>query len=115
MKCFTASVDPPASSEVMAMNDTQHKLPEAQGKETCAKPEIREYLSVYIINPIEDPFAKMVEDHFLECRDCREFFLMMLSVRGDSRRAKSAGAGQQGGASSEGQVVRLDDFRKEWP
>jgi predicted anti-sigma-YlaC factor YlaD len=67
-----------------------------------------------LADPLESPIAQEVEDHLLECRYCREFFLAVLSMRGEARMVKATRAGVDGNPSSNAKVARLSDFKKEW-
>jgi predicted anti-sigma-YlaC factor YlaD len=68
-----------------------------------------------LADPLESPVAREVEDHLLECRYCREFFLAVLSMRGEARMVKAMRAGTDGGPLSNAKVTKLSDFKKEWP
>jgi anti-sigma factor RsiW len=80
----------------------------------CTNPVIGDRLSAYISNPLDDATAEEVEDHLLECRHCRKFFLTMLRIRGEARRTKDAPDGDNGRAPSDEKLVRFPDFKKEW-
>ncbi len=97
------------------MNTSQYKINEAQASGTCTHPTLGDRLSAYLADPVESPAAEEVEDHLLECRYCREFFLMVLSIRGEARMAKKKRAGANGHSSNDEKVLRLADFRKECP
>lgn len=98
------------------MNTSKHQFAEAQVNGVCENPDVRERLPVYITNPLEDPSANEVEDHLLDCRHCRELFVMMLRLHNEARSAKNLrGGGGNGRAANEAQVLRLADFRKDWP
>jgi Putative zinc-finger len=97
------------------MKIIKHELAEAQVNGACTNPVIREHLSFYITNPLEDPSAEEVEDHLLDCRHCREVFLIMLSVRNEARVSRDKHNGENGRAAHDVKVLQLADFRKEWP
>jgi predicted anti-sigma-YlaC factor YlaD len=88
---------------------------EALSRRQCVNPEARKELYAYISGTLESSESGEVEDHLLECRNCRDFFLIMLSV-GDEARAShelrsDAEALTRGGAH----VPPPDDFKKKWP
>jgi hypothetical protein len=83
--------------------------------DVCRHPALRDHLSVYVINPLEDPSAEEVEDHLLDCRHCRKLFLTMLNLRNGARGTKNMRRSENGRESNEAQVFRLAEFRKEWP
>lgn len=93
-------------------NDAQ---PEAQSDETCTYPYAEGRLADYLADPVNYPEAKEVEDHLLECLHCREFFLAVLSIRGEARMVMQASAGADGSQPSDEKVVRLADFKKGRP
>lgn len=97
------------------MNTSQHKHPVAHVSVSCAKPGIRQHLSIYITDPLDDPLAEEVEDHLLDCRHCREFFMTMLQLRDEARRQKEARGGGNGRPSNEAKVFSLADFKKGGP
>lgn len=95
------------------MKRSQYEFAEVAVGQQCDNPGIRGYLSVYILNPVEDPSAREVEDHLLDCRHCREFLLTTLSVRDEARRAKNRRRNEARRGPSAAQVIRLDDHKKE--
>lgn len=97
------------------MNNSEHKSAEPQFSGACIHPAIGGRLSAYITGLIEGPAVKEIEDHLLECRSCREFFSTVASMRGEARKINSARNGGDEPAGSGAKVLRLADFRKEWP
>ena len=97
----------------MTMN--QDEINEAHYRGECIYPDTGEKLSDYLAGPLESVVAKEVEDHLLECLHCREFFLTVLSIRGEARMAKAASGGEEPHAAEDAKVLRFADFRKEWP
>lgn len=85
---------------------------EAQFCGKCTETSIQEQVFSYLADDLEDSAAEEVEDHLLECRHCREFFLAMLNTRGEASMAQSASGGGTGRVSNDGSVPRLADFRK---
>jgi predicted anti-sigma-YlaC factor YlaD len=81
---------------------------------TCTNPVIQEQVFAYIADQIEDSAAEEVEDHLLECRHCREFFLIMLSIRGEAQKVSRPHGSQDCLTSNDALVPRLADFRKKW-
>jgi anti-sigma factor RsiW len=75
----------------------------------CTKPGFAELVNKYLDDPLSAPEAKEVEDHLLDCRACREFVDMMLSIRGEA--ARSARANDKG--RKDGRPARLATYRKE--
>lgn len=101
------------------MNKNQYEVnaaqAEAQSDETCTHPHVGGRLADYLADPLNYSTAQEVEDHLLECLYCREFFLAVLSIRGEARMVKQMSAGANGGQSDSTKVTRLADFKKEWP
>lgn len=93
------------------MNAIFDEFTEAQGG--CDRPDISGRLYAYVDDPINEPAAAEFEDHLLECRDCREFFLMTLKLRREARRV--AVTQEEVAGSAEANVVGLAEFRKEYP
>ena len=89
------------------MNATQ-ELRETEVNGSCGNPNIREYLSEYATDSINHPLAGEIEEHLLECRYCREVFLVMLGVR--KQMAGNRNASEQG--SSTERFLNLLDFRE---
>lgn len=63
----------------------QHKFAQTRLSGVCTNPTIGEGLSTYIVSPLDDPAAEEVEDHLLECRHCREFYLRMVDIQAGER------------------------------
>lgn len=93
---------------------SKRKLAQAHVSGTCSNPVVGERVSAYVTDPLGDPSAEEVEDHLLDCRHCRDFFLVLLSLRDEARRTKNR-RGENGRASSEAAIFQLSDCRKEWP
>lgn len=81
---------------------------------TCTNPAIQEQVFAYITDKIEDSAAEEVEDHLLECRHCREFFLIMLSIRGEAQKVGNLHVSEHWLTSNDALVPRLADSRKKW-
>lgn len=92
--------------------DISDAQPDAQSDEACAYPYAEGRLVEYLADPVNYPEAKEVEDHLLECLTCRDFFLAVLSIRGEARMVMGAGAGADGSHSSDAKVMRLSDFKR---
>jgi hypothetical protein len=71
------------------MNTTEHEL--RKGKPKCTRPTVGMRLSKYLADSIAASGADEVEEHLLECRDCRAFFLRMLHIRNGASKAGIAG------------------------
>lgn len=98
------------------MNKTLHKFNKgAEVSDSCADPEIREQLAEYINSPLADPSAAEIENHLLECRHCREFFVTMLNLRKLHGSAEKRRARNRRKALKNANVINLADFREEWP
>jgi predicted anti-sigma-YlaC factor YlaD len=93
------------------MNTILNEFTEAQGG--CDCPDIAGRLYAYIDEPINEPAAAEFEDHLLECRDCREFFLTTLKLRREARHTVVTQDKVTG--SVDANVVGLAEFRKEYP
>lgn len=91
------------------INDAQF---EAQSEETCPYLHGGGRLADYLADPLNSPEATKVEEHLLECLNCREFFLAIMSIRGEARMVKQMSAGAAGGGSNDARVTRLADFKK---
>jgi hypothetical protein len=96
------------------MNKNHHEFNEAQSDEACTYPHAGGRLADYLADPLESPVAQEVEDHLLECRYCREFFLAVLSIRGEARMVKTMSGNADESPSGDANVMRLSDFKKEW-
>ena len=51
----------------------------------CIRPSIGQLLTNYAVNDLNESLAKVVEDHMLACRVCREQFVKMGKVFGKKR------------------------------
>lgn len=93
----------------MTMNnyDINDAQPNAQSDETCYYPA-EGRLAEYLADPVNYAEAKDVENHLLECLNCREFVLAVLDIRGEARMVMQAGAG------ADANVMRLADFKGGW-
>jgi anti-sigma factor RsiW len=96
------------------MNSRQLDRIKGQLYVTCVNPVIEERVFAYITDELEDSAVEEVEDHLLECRHCREFFLIMLSVRGEAQKAGDLRSSEDRLASNGTLVPRLADSRKKW-
>lgn len=94
----------------------QHKIQGIGGEvsDTCANPHISKQIPEYVNNPLEDPSAKVIENHLLECRSCREFFILLLQLRSVYGNAGKQKARRRKALKS-ANVVTLADFKKAWP
>lgn len=101
------------------MTMTHHEIndapPEAQSEETCSYLYEGGRLAEYLADPLNSPGATGVEDHLLECLNCREFFLAVMSIRGEARMVRQMSAVAAGGGPHDAKVTRLADFRKRRP
>ncbi|HKU76871.1 MAG TPA: zf-HC2 domain-containing protein [Pyrinomonadaceae bacterium] len=52
----------------------------------CDRPDVSGRLYAYLDDPINEPAADEIEDHLLDCRDCRESFLTALNLRSAARK-----------------------------
>lgn len=94
------------------MNTILNEFTEVQGG--CNRPDISGRLYAYLDDPVNEPAAEEIEDHVLDCRDCRGFLLMTLNLRREGRRAKVA-QGEELPGSADAEVVSIGEFRKEYP
>jgi hypothetical protein len=91
------------------VNDAQ---PDAQSDETCSNPNAEGRLAEYLADPVNYAEAKEVEEHLLECLNCREFILAVLDIRGEARMVMQAGAGADGShPPGDAKVKRLAGFK----
>jgi hypothetical protein len=88
------------------MNTKLNRATEETVGVVCCQPAIRKRLFEYVVDPLRYQGAEEVEDHLLDCRDCREFVDAMIGMRAVARRLDEAG-------SSGSRVTRIADFRKE--
>jgi len=95
------------------MNKNQLDYTEVQSYVTC-NPHIQERVFAYIADQLDGSGAEEVEDHLLECRDCREFFLKMLSIRKEAQQQGRLNGGEDCRTSNETLVPMLADYRKKW-
>lgn len=96
------------------MNKRQLNCTAEQLYVACTNPVIQIQVFPYITDQLEDSAAEEVEDHLLECRHCREFFLIMLSIRGEAQKAGNLHDDETRLASNDAPVPRLADSRKKW-
>jgi len=66
----------------------------------------------YITDPINDPSAEEVENHLLDCRGCRDFFLTMLKMRSHAAQAEKRGRNSATRKMDRADLIRFSDFRK---
>jgi anti-sigma factor RsiW len=92
------------------MDTNTHEHAEAHLGGSCAKPELRERLSIYILNPLEDPSAEEVEDHLLDCLECREQLMSMLRLRSAMRRTKKSDRNELENELDDAEVFSLTEF-----
>jgi putative zinc finger protein len=78
----------------------------------CDRPELFGRLYSYLDDPINEPAAEEIEDHLLDCRDCREFFLTTLNLR---RAARNFGVADGDEIPDSADVVTISEFGKEYP
>lgn len=95
------------------MNTNLDEFTEAQVKGECDRPDISGRLYDFIDDPLGYPEAREVESHLLECLECREFFLAMMSIRTEACRTKGERGDEDLYVSDEAQVIRIGDFRKD--
>ena len=48
---------------------------------SCSNGAIKERLADYLVDPLDEKLAEVVEEHLLDCRTCRELVLLMLEAR----------------------------------
>jgi predicted anti-sigma-YlaC factor YlaD len=94
------------------MSTNLYKLTDAQLSGACTYPATGERLSEYLADPLESPAAKEVEEHLLDCRHCREFFLTILSMRGEARMAQITPDGEIGRQEQNANVLEMAYFKK---
>jgi predicted anti-sigma-YlaC factor YlaD len=58
----------------------------------------------YIVDRLSDEDAELVENHLLECKDCRDMYLTILFTRERGRRRRLAGKQE-----SLAQLAELDE------
>jgi hypothetical protein len=63
------------------------KLP---SQELCIKRGVGAIVADYIVGLLEDSEAEDVENHLLECRRCKEKYLLILDLRGSARRLRAS-------------------------
>lgn len=92
------------------MNNSQKKIARAQFEQPCIRPEIGELLPDYIVDLLSDSAAEEVEEHFLSCRQCREDYLRIISIRRLAKAKEKVASKnpQESGA----EVFRIADFKK---
>lgn len=96
------------------MNKNQLDYTEVQSYAICTNPPIQERVFAYIADQLDGSGAEEVEDHLLECRDCREFFLTMLNVRKEVQKQGNLNGNEGIPKSNETLVPMLADYRKKW-
>lgn len=97
------------------MKNSECKFPKPEFPKACTSPAVGRRLSAYIVGLIEGPEAEELEEHMLGCRSCREFYSVVSSMRGEARKMNNAREGADESAAKGARVLRLADFRKEWP
>ncbi len=97
------------------MNRQQNTIEKgAEVSDACADPHISKLIPEYVNNLIADPSANEIENHLLECRHCREFFITLMQLRIiHGNRGKRRARRRKALKSSS--VVTLADFKKAWP
>lgn len=94
------------------MNMSQRESTEAQFSGTCITPDVQDQVFEYIADLLEDREAERIEDHLLDCRHCREFFLTMRRIGSEAHKEQNSRGGEDGQSpNSHAQVLRLSDFR----
>jgi hypothetical protein len=96
------------------MNKKQLNYTKEQVCVACTNPTIEEQVFAYIADQLEDSVVEEVEDHLLECRHCREFFLIMLSVRGEAQKVSNLHGSEDCLTLNDVLVPRLANSRKKW-
>lgn len=94
------------------MSTTLYEVKEPQIGGLCLSRGFRERLAAYVTNPLDYPSAEEIEDHLLDCRDCREFFLTMLKMRSHTTQSKNKAFRNGATDTDQAEVFRLADFRK---
>lgn len=79
----------------------------------CVDPATGERISEYLADPLDSPAAEEVEAHLLDCLHCREFFLTILSIRGEARMARNTPHAGGGDSEQNENVLELSQFREE--
>ena len=92
------------------MNTILDDFTQVQGG--CERPDISGRLYAYLDDPINEPAAEEIEDHFLECRDCRELFLTTTNLRDAARKMSVANGDEFPGEVDE---VTPAESRREFP
>ena len=103
------------NSKLYNLTDAQldgAKVTDAQPDGACINPAMGERLSAYLADPLESPAAQEVEAHLLDCRHCREFFLTVLSFRGEARMAQKTKDGEEQCAEQHPKVLKMAHYRK---
>jgi hypothetical protein len=95
------------------MNSNLYKLTNAQHTGACIDPATGERISEYLADPLDNPAAVEVEAHLLDCLYCREFFLTILSIRGEARMAKKMPNAEGKEFEQNEDVPELSNFRKD--
>ncbi len=97
------------------MSTNNNGFAKTQHGGSCTDPQVGEGLSAYITDPLEEG-AEDVEDHLLNCRPCREFYLTMLDILDEARAKNGARGGSNNGHTPDEEATpSLADFRKSWP
>jgi hypothetical protein len=79
---------------------------------TCTCTDLGAKLRDYVLDLLEDLAAEEVEDHLLDCRNCRDRYLKALNILGTADGSEPELSQGERCALKGARVLRMADFKK---
>jgi predicted anti-sigma-YlaC factor YlaD len=94
------------------MSDHSNEIVEGECAPGCVNKDIGQLLPDYLVGLLSVSASDEVKEHLLFCRECREHYLKIISLRTAARvQVRAATAAGSSGASG-AEVLKITDFLK---